>query len=614
MVYSQNIFAVETNIDPTAAKIQIIVDGSIAMGQHDPQNIRLAILQELVKVLPSNAVVGLWLFAKQAQTIIPMSKFGESWRSKVAELVPELLDTKEAYVNLAEAIEIATARWTEPTAIPRQILLITDGLLNVADNTQENAEAKAHIINSLVPYLQKNNIKLDIISISAAAADDFLQQLADGTKGIYQKVTQADNLTWLLLKIFEQPIQIAPAKLEQLSAEVMPIEEHKIVIEQAVDEINLVVFKAKSTDMLALRTPAGKVLDQHSNNKAIHWHSAKVGDFITITNPELGTWTLLGNLEPKNKFIIMDGLELDVTPLPADIFVGESFMLTACIVNNGELITNKEFLASLAFNTIVEPSMLELRQYSYPINKHNKASYNFELGPFTKVINNLMIVETQVFGKTFQKSKQQKFRVLPVPIKIKTAIQVDNHGQQKINIIAIPDGKVLDLKNLNLQVIITDKQGETFTANMVQKQNKWEFSIMPKITGTYYVAQIKLFGETILGRYVELVTEPLTIMVPQITLPDPVIVKVFEKVKQQQVTRQQQVENKQSSAAKAANNKSSQQNKNNSTIGFASIISLSIGLLIGNVLIIVGVMLAMRKLKHQQQNKLAKVLAKFHGE
>jgi hypothetical protein len=600
MTYSHALFAAVNNVPQVIPEVRILIDGSDVMTKEDPQNIRLSILKEIAKVLPNNTLAGVWVFGTSIKTLIPVSKIEEQWVAKIEKITKEL-DNQGEYKNLGEALESITAQWIEPTESPRKIVLLTDGFVNIAQDNKENDEAKAHILNSLLPQFKRNNIKLCVVSISDTADVDFLQELAIKTDGIYQKVGQAENINWLLLKIFEQSLRIDPNKLEKLPSKVVPIEEHNFAVEQAIDEINLLVFRAKTTDMLVLKTPAGKVLDKNTTSKKLRWETDKNMDFITLSNPKIGKWTIMGDLEQQNKFIAMDGLDIEVTSLPGDVFVGESFMLTACLANNGELIKNEEFLKSIKFNAVVEPDSALINPYNFNSNKDKKNNYSLQLGPFTQAFKDAITVDINFIGKTFKRNKQQKIRILPVPIKVKADVIVDKKGQQVINIEAIPDGNILDLKNINLMVSMEDDQEEKLNYDMIKRNNKWQLSLTPKANIVRYTAQINVVGETIIGRYVELAAEPVTIVVPQITLPEPVIIKVIEKAYNQ--------ENDNDINVSTVGNKT--ETKKPSMV---KLVLFIIGFLLSAVGLLGVFVVSIRKLKKEQQNKLDEVMSKFNGE
>ena len=175
MTYSQVLLAAVSNAPQVNTEVQILIDGSDVMTKNDPQNMRLAILKEIAKLLPNNTVAGAWVFSTTSQAIIPVSKIGEQWVAKTEKLSKEL-DNQGEYKNLGEALETITVHWVESAKTPRKIILLTDGLINVTKNEKENDEAKAHILNSLLPQFKKNNIKLCIISLSDMADDNFLQE------------------------------------------------------------------------------------------------------------------------------------------------------------------------------------------------------------------------------------------------------------------------------------------------------------------------------------------------------------------------------------------------------------------------------------------------------
>ena len=585
MTHSHLLLAEQNNSCQVKAEVAILIDGSFEMTKKDSQNARALILKAISETLPNSTLAGVWVFNSSAQVLVSVGAVNERWSKEVVEAIPKI-NIKGAYKNLGEALETITMQWTEPTNSGRKIILVTDGIIKISEDSQENDEAKAHVLYSLTQNFKKNNIKLHIIGISDDVDKIFLEELATKTEGSYHQIEQGENLNWLLLKIFDRSPQIDPNQLEKLSSKSIPIEENYFTIEQSLDEINLLVFREKANDMLAFK-----------NGKKISWQTEGRLDFVTITNPRIGKWTIIGNLDKQNKFMVLDNLDIDLSQLPGDVFVGESFMFTACLANNGELIKNEDFLKSIKFNVAIEPTSTAISPFYFNNKGNNKGNYSLQLGPFDKAFKEVIVIKTNFIGKTFQRNKQQNIRVLPVPIKVQTAIKVDKNKQQTINIVAIPDEHVLDLKNINMSAKIVDNAGGAATYNMQRKGNLWQLILSPQAGINEYVVVTQVLGETTLGRYVELATEPLKVMVPEVTLPDPIVVKIKEA---------ELSLSKQDSTIKYDNKP-----QEFSTI---SIVLTAFVILVGNGAIFAGLIFVFRKLRAKQQTKLAEVMTKLKGE
>lgn len=596
MTYSHSLVAEQNNSDQIKVEVAILIDGSLAMLKKDPGNLRALILKAMPEALPSNALASVWVFNTTAQLLVPVGPANERWGKAVIEAIPKLA-LKGGYKNLGEALEVVTAQWAEPTNSVRKIILVTDGMIKVSDNRQENEEAKAHVLYSLTQNFKKNNIKLHIMGISDVMDQIFLEELAIKTEGSYHKVEPGENLTWLLLKIFDRSPQLDPNQLEQLSVKSIPVEENHFTIEQPSDEINLLVFREKANDMLAIKNPKGKVLDKSIIGKKISWQTEGLLDFITIANPRVGAWTIVGNLDKQNKFIVLNNLEIESSQLPDDVFVGESFMFTACLANNGELIKNEDFLKSIKFEVVIEPTSTAIAPFYFNNKSNRKGNYSLQLGPFEKAVKEAIVMKTNFVGKTFRRNKQQNIRVLPVPIKVQTAIKVDKNKQQTINIVAVPDEHVLDLKNINMSVRIVDNTGVAATYNMQRTGKLWQLNLAPQAGISEYTVVTQVLGETTLGRYVELTTDPLRVMVPEVTLPDPVVVTIKE------------TESKLSKKDRTI----SDDNKL-PEFSLTSMILTLIGILVGNGAILAGLIFGFRKVKATQQIKLAAVMTKLEQE
>lgn len=603
VTYSSQLLAEKNNINQVNLEVCILIDGSAEMVKKDPENIRAMILKEITEILPNNTLAGVWAFDSSAKSLIAFEPVNERWVNDTIAAAQKL-NIQGTYKNIGEALEAATVQWTEPGNSIRKLILVTDGFTKVSDIAQDNDEAKAHILYTLLPMFKRNNIKLHIIGISDEVEETFLAELAVATDGSYHKIGRDENLNWLLLKIFDKSPQIGTTQLELLPSKALPIEENNFTIDEATNEVNLLVFREKANDMLVFKNPLGKVLDKNITTKNLHWQTEGLVDFVTIVKPHVGQWTIVGNLRQQNKFIVMNNLDVELSPLPGDMFVGESFMVSACLANNGKLVKNEDFLKSIKFSVAIEPASIALEPYYFNNkgNKDNKKNnYSAQLGPFGKAFKDPIVIKTNFIGKTFQRIKQQTIHILPVPVKVQASTKVDANGKQIIHIEAIPDGHVLDLKNVNMRVKVDDDQGTSITYDMFRNSNSWKMGLSPKAGVSEYTAVVQIYGETTLGRYVELVTEHMVVMVPEVTLPAPVIIKVREPLANG-------VNQDDLNGSLTNTNQESRPANNIKTMLAA------IGILLGNVALLAGFIYAFRRLREKQQEKLAEVVAKIEGD
>src|SRR3569623_3569976 len=109
------------------------------------------------------------------------------------------------YTNIEGALRAASVVWLKPEAgAERDIIMLTDGVVDVSKDKSGNAAARERITNDLVPMLRDANVQIHSIALSAEADQALLRQLAAATGGTFEQVDNADTLQKVFLRMFER--------------------------------------------------------------------------------------------------------------------------------------------------------------------------------------------------------------------------------------------------------------------------------------------------------------------------------------------------------------------------------------------------------------------------
>lgn len=125
----------------------------------------------------------------------------------------------------------------------------------------------------------------------------------------------------------------------------IPLLENRFRIDYKVDEITLLFFRKPGAPAVVLVKPDGSKYHATSARKDdnLQWFDELSYDLITIKNPMPGPWQVVGSILPKSRIVVLGEVELQVEPLPALLFRGETVKMTGRILNDGQPINTGLF-------------------------------------------------------------------------------------------------------------------------------------------------------------------------------------------------------------------------------------------------------------------------------
>lgn len=317
-----------------SADIRVLIDISGSMKQNDPQNLRRPALRLLVGLLQPGTKAGVWTFAKYAAELVPPGPVDDAWKAQ-AMAASEQINSPGMFTNIERVLQRAIRDWEKvPPTHRRNLLLLTDGMVDVSKDSAESAASRRRILEQLIPRIRAMNAKVHTISLSSRADHDLLEKLARETGGWHQQIETADALQRAFLKLFEQAGR--PTGL--------PLKDNKFRVDNTIREATVLLFRAEGSDEPRLTSPTGASFSREDMPDNVTWHRDTGYDLITIRDPEAGEWSLSAELDPDNRVMVVTDLKLQVSELPARIAVGDALPVSAFLTNDGHLITRRDFL------------------------------------------------------------------------------------------------------------------------------------------------------------------------------------------------------------------------------------------------------------------------------
>ena len=317
--------------------VRVLIDISGSMHQNDPNNLRRPALRMLSGLLQPDTRAGVWTFAKWVNNLVPVAEVDPAWKKRIQSISKQIASPGQ-FTNIEEVLDRASRDWNgEDPTHARHLVLLTDGMVDVSKNPEENAASRARIRDTVLPRLKADGVKVHTIALSARADHELMKRLAGETGGWYQQVEQADELQRVFLRMFETVGK----------PDTVPLKGNRFTVDGAISEATVLVFSKSDSVPVELRSPSGEVFKDTDLPSGIAWYRDQGYHLITLSAPEKGEWQLQADLDPDNRVMIVTALKLQTSEVPTHIAAGETARVEANLSNRGELVTRKAFLRLL---------------------------------------------------------------------------------------------------------------------------------------------------------------------------------------------------------------------------------------------------------------------------
>ncbi len=316
------------------AALRVLIDTSGSMRQNDPENLRVAGLRLLTGLLAPEIEAGVWLFGGRTEGLVRTARVDDGWKERARTLASRI-HSRDARTDIEQALEAVTRDWqATPASGPRSVILLTDGVVDVAREAEKSAASRARILGPLTERLTAAGIAVHSVALSAAADGALLEALAQATGGRSLRVARAQELDRAFLHLLEGS---APR-------DGLPLADGRVLVDASVSELTLLVFRDRSAPPLSLTSPDGKTLTPSALPGNVRWAREPAWDMVTVRNPEPGEWRLPPGSDPDNRALIVSDLKLAIGELPPRLATGDPLPLEARLLENGEAITRDDFL------------------------------------------------------------------------------------------------------------------------------------------------------------------------------------------------------------------------------------------------------------------------------
>ncbi|MGI0117707.1 VWA domain-containing protein [Zooshikella sp. RANM57] len=483
--------------------VRLLIDTSGSMKVNDPKNLREPAINLLIRLLPDDSKLGIWTFDQAVKNLAVYDLIDNNWRERAINNSKQI-SSKGLFTDIGKALEVAAFDGHRQSDDARHIILLTDGMVDVAKDPIKNVEARQHILNDQLPRLKHNGYVIHTIALSDKADHELLQQLAINTDGLSSTANSAEELSKLFLKALEQADQ-APK---------VPLQANNFLIDSQVEEFTLLVFKKKTDEVVQLSSPDGKIYKQGSRASDLRWYNTPHYDLITVNQPYEGEWRLQAESDPNNRVTIVSNLQMKFSGVPSNLFKGQQAVARIWFEQNKKRLVNEELFQIMKLT-------LTIAQEEKPIAEEvfYTAKMSHDQGAFTLTVPAIKSVGEYTLtiaadGKTFLRQVSKALSVRePLLVTHERIVK----EEKEIDVIQVkPQSLFLDTEATVIKATIAPPAGKPSNIVIPLQDDKksWLLPITPQQHGIYRV----VFGVDAKdnnGKEIPVKLEPLVFKFPE---------------------------------------------------------------------------------------------------
>lgn len=459
---------------PLPADVRVIIDISGSMKKTDPDNLRKPAVDLIARLMPDNSKAGIWTFGHSVNMLVPHKVVDQPWRNQGAQKSASI-NSVAMFTNIGAALEKATEDFESPSHdYRRNIILLTDGVVDISKEAVINLNERKRILTELLPRLKEAGYRIHTIALSSDADQELMKKLSIATDGIFEVADTADELMSTFLRIFDQAVP----------AERLPIDDDGFLVDSSIQEFTALIFRRTETPATVIIAPDGKEYSKTDPANKVNWYRTDKYDLITVQRPVAGMWKVKTEMAPGSRVTVVSNLQLIVPSLKSMLRSGQTLELAYSFQENGNTITNKDFLDLLSGKAVIDQRKsdavheVDLTQPAPANGIFKKQLSGFDaLGEYD--------VSVVIDGKTFKREYVHHLNVTESPFTLEK-LQEETQGKKTWIYRLGADLEVVDATNTRVTAVITDSKGNHLEQQLNSIGNsRWEFSFTPLQTADY---------------------------------------------------------------------------------------------------------------------------------
>jgi hypothetical protein len=384
--------------DVADTEVRVLIDASGSMKSNDPANLRAPSLRLLARLLPDGMQAGVWQFGDDISELVPTGTVDDAWRRKAVERASKV-GSRDLFTDVEAAVLTATADWARPRkGVRREIIILTDGIIDVADGKAESAASRKRLLGSQLAQLRRAGVTVNTIALSKKADAELMQTLSARTGGYHETISSASELERAFLRMVES----------STSPDSLPIRDDGFLVDDGVREVTLVVFRRPGDPPTRVIPPGGAPITAQDAPENVSWESDDGYDLVTIDAPNAGRWRLEARSDPDNRALVLTDLTLRATELSGTIASPKARKVRAALMNGAERIDAPEILDATVFSLrIVGP---DSRSRDLPLKPSERSgAYTAQLPALQTPGRHEVIITAE--SPTFVRERRQSLQV-----------------------------------------------------------------------------------------------------------------------------------------------------------------------------------------------------------
>lgn len=473
------------------ADIRLLIDISGSMKKNDPANLRIPAVSLLTELIPDGDKAGVWTFGQWVNNLVRSKVVDDAWRLDAKEQAKKI-NSVALYTNIGAVLEKASDDFSKPDAdfSNTHFILLTDGMVDIDRDPTKNDAERERVLTSVLKTFKDRGAKIHAVSLSKNADLSLMDKLAIQTGGQSAVAESSEELT----KVFVQALNQA------VPSEEVPIEGNEFVIDSSIEEFTALIFRGDDGLPTEIISPDKSNYQYGKKDPDVKWFQDRGYDLITITRPLEGTWKIKSDIQPESRVTVVSNLQLDVSKLPANFFAGEQLKVDVSFIEDGNRVTNSDFLSLLDIQLQLktEEGKSASKSMSDPENPPLGGVFSESITKLSKV--GQYEVTVLVDGKTFKRSKRQVVN-LRAPFDFEFSVK-SGGAEPFYELVVTPlnESIALDDTTIFVKTKFPDNTSLISALEMDQGNNRWILQIPPdKGDGVYEVA-VKVKSKTNAGQ------------------------------------------------------------------------------------------------------------------
>ncbi len=481
-----------------ASDIRVLIDTSGSMKLNDPHNLRIPALKLLIELLPMGSRAGIWLFDAAPQALVPTGSVDAAWKAKALKAA-EKIHSRGLFTHIEAALDNATQDWlpAAPESHPRDIVLLTDGMVDVSKQAEASTASRSRIVSEILPRLQMAGAHIDTIALSEQSDRELLRQLSLATDGWSETAGSAEALQRCFARLFGK---VAPR-------DGLPLLDNRFKVDAGIEEFTVLALLRPDAKPTRLAKPDGGEITQAQTPPNTRWAHEPGFDLITVSHPPTGTWKLLADSDPDNRVLIVTHLKMEVTPIPNFVMPGNLPAITATFSEKGQPLDRQDFLNLLKVGASLADGA-EPRELPMPQDPKHPGGFTLHLDPAPRPGTYTLTVTAD--GQTFQRQSTQTFHLMEDLVRVETASDTEAEPDRLI-VTLTPNPGSLAPDSFSVRANLAGPGHPPGELNPERHEAAWRFSLPLPTPEGHGIVNFSATGKTSDGKSIAIPIKPLVL-------------------------------------------------------------------------------------------------------